>query len=118
MSGLRAKAIAAFEEEVESRKIAAIAQFKKDFGVNPDETSYLGDCQFRFKVNGLYIGGWIEYMGDYLYGKTYHLIIPCPHCEGFMTDEKYFFDLAGLGEAIGHNQACAIFVHGSKQVRM
>ena len=105
MTGLKAKATAAFEEEVENRKVAAIAHFKKDFGVNPDKTSYLGDWRFRFKVNGLYVGGWIEYVGDYLYGKAYHLIIPCPRCEGFMTDEKYFFDLAGLGEAINRPQS-------------
>ena len=100
MTGLRAKAIAAFEKHTEERKSEAVVHFKKDFGVLPDETGYLGDNRFLFRVDDLYIRGYIEY----LFGKSYQLSAPCPRCGKPIVDEKVFFDLAGLGEAINEHR--------------
>lgn len=100
MTGIRTKAIAAFRERVKNREAMATREFRGDFGVEPDKTSYLGDHWFLFRIDDLHIKGYIEYMCDRLYAKGYHLAAPCPHCEGLIVDKKGFYDLPGLGEAV------------------
>lgn len=108
MTGLREQAVAAFEKDVKRREAAAKRNFKKDFGADPDEVVYLGDHRFLFKADGLHIKGYIEYIGSHLYGKSYRLACPCPHCEKLIVDENSFFGLVGLGEAIkGHRDWAA-----------